>query len=375
MIAQTDRLLADLQLDPTNPRFGVSYEKGEPDQITILDNIADTYGIEDLLSSIALNGYYGSEPLVGIPDGESGKVIVVEGNRRLAACLILMKDPRAKNQTKRLSAYKSLIRHPFDTLPVIVYPTRRELLPYLGVRHIVGSSPWDSFAKAAWVSKVVADGGSKLTLRDIALMIGDKHGTIARMLEGFYFVQQLVDTGRFVPRESLRKGRGSSPEFPFSWIYTILGYRPARTWLDFREVEDSPTKTPVPENRLDRAEQLIQYMFGNSTKKIDPVISDSRELGELAKALLQPEVLALLGRGVKLSVARFESRPVEDRLATTLEEARYSLNVAWKLLGGKEVTSTTALALISPSKDVSQLAANVRKRVAEIAAGAEEIDG
>src|SRR5690606_25727507 len=101
--------------------------------------------------------------------------------------------------------------HPvIDPVPVICFEegdSSKELLSYLGVRHISASSPWDSYAKAAWISDVVAT--SRLSVAEVAQMVGDKHKTVSRLLEGYYFARQAEDRGVFRPTDSVRSGRGS----------------------------------------------------------------------------------------------------------------------------------------------------------------------
>ncbi len=219
--------LSDLHLDKTNPRLG-GHSSGLKNEIEVLDLIVDVFGVDDVLSSIAVNGYFDAEPLIGVEDRGKKGIRIVEGNRRLAACLILANDARAKNQQKRINEYRSLqAKHhqsAITKIPVLVYDAKdysKELLSYLGVRHIAASQPWDSYAKAAWVAMVLEQG--ELTLADVSQMIGDQHRTVARLLEGFYFVNKLQDTGRFNTSDSHRRGRGSNPDNPISLVYTAAG--------------------------------------------------------------------------------------------------------------------------------------------------------
>src|SRR5947208_1991677 len=90
-----DIALERLHFDPDNPRFaGEGNASGDQD---LLDQIVDKFGVEDVLSSIAVNGYMNTEPLVGVELPNDRGVCIKEGNRRLAALLILADDPRAKN--------------------------------------------------------------------------------------------------------------------------------------------------------------------------------------------------------------------------------------------------------------------------------------
>ena len=175
------------------------------------------------LVSIAVNGFFDSEPLVGIRLEKEKRIRILEGNRRLAACLILTGDARAAGQKRLREQYSKMHeengRKRVNPVPVIVYKGKnawKEVLPYVGVRHIVGFLEWDSYAKAAWVDQVLRD--HRLSLKEVMEMLGDKNDTARRMLAGYRFVNQLIRTGQFRPDQSQRKGRGSNPDYPFSWV-------------------------------------------------------------------------------------------------------------------------------------------------------------
>ena len=127
--------LTDLHFDARNPRFGPT-ETPFKDETKVLDYIVETFGVEDVLSSLAVNGYFESEPLIGIKEAGKEGIHILEGNRRLAACLILDRDPRSKNQKRRREYYGIIhSKHdnkPVNPVPVFVFegPTAsRDLLP------------------------------------------------------------------------------------------------------------------------------------------------------------------------------------------------------------------------------------------------------
>lgn len=96
-----DRLL----LDGDNPRFGEG--SGQSSQADILDYIVQKFGVTDVISSLAVNGYFEAEPMVCRDLGD-GDFVVAEGNRRLAACLILAGDPRASRQRSLAAQYRPI---------------------------------------------------------------------------------------------------------------------------------------------------------------------------------------------------------------------------------------------------------------------------
>src|SRR5690606_94524 len=81
----------ELRLDTKNPRFagiggGSRSEKG------IITHMLESADLRELIESIASNGYFSFEPLVVVDEGSSGKLTVIEGNRRVAA-IKLLRDP------------------------------------------------------------------------------------------------------------------------------------------------------------------------------------------------------------------------------------------------------------------------------------------
>src|SRR5262245_13522129 len=81
-----------LHLDPENPRLPTTLGDGDKE---ILNFIASTTAIEDLVNAIATNDFFPGEPLVVVPhESKDGHYTVVEGNRRLTA-LRLLQSPNA----------------------------------------------------------------------------------------------------------------------------------------------------------------------------------------------------------------------------------------------------------------------------------------
>ncbi len=362
-----DAPLADLHFDVHNPRFGSSAGRFK-NEVDVLDYIADNFELEDVLSSIAVNGFFESEPLIGTDEGRGG-IRVAEGNRRLAACLILADDPRAKNQEKRRAPFLRLQEHAgretVTSLPVAVFDKdEKELLPYLGVRHIAGNKPWDSYAKAAWIAHVL-DGG-ELTLEEITQMTGDRHRTISRMLEGYYFVHQLIDAARFVPSDSMRGGRGSNTEYPFSWVYTALGFNPIRQFLGIGERTDGPSKDPVPRDKLDNAQTFMSLLMGSKSDEREPAVPDSRDIPELAVCVGDNAKMRLLMKGKNVREVKELSRPANERVSTSLLDAIELLGQALTLLAEGSVTSQHLEEMFKISSRLKKLTNKVHEEIGKL---------
>jgi hypothetical protein len=367
--------LENLHLDATNPRLGAKAGQFRKES-DVLDTIVEVFGVDDVLSSLAVNGYFEAEPLVGVRiDKQEGQIRVAEGNRRLAACLILAGDVRAANQKKRTEQYQALQKKhhqaKITSVPVRILTNTKSLLSYLGVRHIAASQPWDSYAKAAWVAKVLDE--SALTLNDVTEMIGDQHQTVARSLEGYYLVNQLTKAALFNPADSERSGRGSNPEYPFSWVYTALGYGPVREWLKLPELTDSKEKTaPLKDKKTqEEASELLVFLFGNKSKNRRAAISDSRQISALARSIADPESLRMLKRGKTIEEVADLLKPAKQRIADGLLDAQEGLQSALTPLSQGEVEAADVADLIDPSKKVRFLAVEVNSKILKMVHGDE----
>ena len=367
--------LADLLLDGANPRFGVR-DAGHS-QTEVLDHIVAQFGVDDVLSSLVVNGYFEAEPVVCRRQPDSSAFVVVEGNRRLAACLILLGDERARNQERRQALFAPRWREyghpPINPIPALAFaPDEQQeaVLAYLGVRHIASSRPWDSHAKAAWIAKVVE--AKELSIARIAAMLGDRHRTVNRMLEGYYLVDQLTKSGHFLPENSIRKGRGSVPQFPFSWVYTILGYATIREFLNLST--DDAHRDPLRPPYLDGGGLLLRTMFGDRARGVSSAIEDSRQLGALASAFASPDKVCLLEQGKSLAETELLTQPIEKRLGESLATIRGELRDLAGRLSEQPVSEAVATAQLPASGRNRRSATELDRKLRAIAAG-EEDDG
>lgn len=370
--AITPYALADLLLDEDNPRFGMQ-DRGSS-QEALLDLIVEKFGVDDVLSSLAVNGYFTAEPMVCRQLEGANKAVVVEGNRRLAACLIITADKRAANQAKRTAEYRVVWEAhgcpPIDPVPTIMFgPHEQEdaILSYLGVRHIASSQAWDSYAKAAWIARVVEQ--NKLTVADVSSMIGDQHSTVARLLEGYYLVRQLQNEGMFQPEDSVRGGRGSVTDYPFSWVYTALNYRSIREFL--RLGDRQAAANPLDRATLPKGRLLLEAMFGNKSKGRNASLSDSRQIGLLANAVASPEKVHLLEQGKTVEEIETLTLPLEETLSQGLGQARDLLKELVTRLAASDLDKMQATTFLPLANQVRRLAADLEKRLKENAEGSD----
>ena len=166
-----------------------------------------------------------------------------------------------------------------------------------------------------------------LSLADISLMTGDKNSNIKTILAGYYFMAQLEENKLFSGENTLRKGRGSNVDYPFSWVYTLLGYTLVKDFLSLVVLDgDSISKSPIPRESLEKAKFLVDAMFGNTAEGKDSLLKDSRELGTLAVAVSTPQKYFLLKNGKKLEEVERITAPLKDRIDAVMFQCIESIN-------------------------------------------------
>ena len=370
--------ISELLLDPLNPRLGESAAETISQQ-KIISLIVNNFGIDDLLSSMSFNGYFEAEPLVC--QKRNGQYYIIEGNRRLVTCLILGQDPRAEDHIRDFKYFIDLHEKQgkpnVTNLPVVIFEENedpKKISAYLGIRHIVSTKDWDSFAKARWINETITN--QKISIKDISTMTGDKSGTIKSLLSGYNFMNQLEIERKFNRDTTVRKGRGSNVSYPFSWVYTLFNYPAARNFLEleFFNEEDKPKPRPIPESKLDDAVFVIDALFGNSSKGQDSLLKDSREIPRFAEALGNPEKVYFLKKGKSLLEVNNLTTNVNERLENIFFECIESLEDARDRItkDPKDITQKTIMESESKILHINKLLKSIRQQFMDIQSGSKD---
>jgi hypothetical protein len=188
--------IALLRFDPENPRFTPDSEFDTSNEIEVIKFYYRLADLGELIQSIATSGYLDIEPLIAL--SEKDTLIVLEGNRRLAALKVLT-EPKLASETGILLPPITLgVEGSFRHVSVYRVCQRDDARDFIGFKHINGPHRWDSLAKARfaanWFRKERERG---TTLRDIARRMGDRHDTIQRMVAGIYVLDQAESRNLF----------------------------------------------------------------------------------------------------------------------------------------------------------------------------------
>lgn len=163
----TKRLsVASLHLDEKNPRLGRETLARAPREI--IRYLFEHDKAMDVAQSIATRGFFPNEPLLAIK--EQGKLIVVEGNRRLAALKTLREpgllDGAMGRQMERLSKRVASLED-LGKVPVTIAPNRKATDRQIAGRHI--GTPvlaWEAENRASFILDKLAEGYSNDSLLD-----------------------------------------------------------------------------------------------------------------------------------------------------------------------------------------------------------------
>jgi hypothetical protein len=330
------RDLDDLLLDPENPRLTV---QGDATQEQLLKMLWRNEALEELAPSLSTR-YFTEEPVVVVASKkpkEKGKYVVVEGNRRVATLKLLLRPSErtaigatAFPQVKDKARVEAL-----ETVPTVEYATREEIVPYLGFRHITGVRTWNPYAKARYVAGLVEAG---TPLLQIEQAVGDTAKSIKRLYRNYVIYRQLVGTGY--------KAKNIDS---FSLLEVMIGQAKIQNYLNMpRGFPEKKTSTVIPNEFLPRLREVASYVFGDSARKEDAVITESRQISK--------ELAPVIGD----DSARTVLQKTRD-LSSALESIGGEVEVLLKKLRSLGRTAKVVLPLLPTHKTDATIRAELRK--------------
>jgi ParB/Sulfiredoxin domain len=307
----------ELYLDPRNPRLA-GKELSIDDQEAILGLLWQERAVNELVDSIASSGYWQHEVLFATR--EDGKLVVIEGNRRLAAVKLLLSDRlRGKVKAIGIPSISPEAKKRLVYLPVIEC-SREELWEYIGFKHVNGPQDWDSIAKAEYIARVHNEYG--VALEKIARTIGDKHQTVKRLYHGLMVLEQ-AEHQRVFDREDRWGTR-----FAYSHLWTGLGYSGIQAFLGLTD-QRKLKPDPVPARRLGELGEFCRWLYGSKNENRRPIIrSQNPDLRYLDEVLRSKTGIAALRAGLPLETSRKASQGDERLLREALVMAEQRLREA-----------------------------------------------
>jgi hypothetical protein len=359
--APTKVHVSQLGFDPINPRFTPDMDvdtRSPADVVRELDRRAD---LGELLQSIAESGYVDIEPLVVLED--NGRLLVLEGNRRLAALKLPLDPALAAEAGIKVPPMEESKRASLREVTVFRVADRKAAQDFIGFKHINGPHRWDSLAKARFAAHWFLrerNAGSGVTLRDIARRMGDRHDTIKRMVAGYFVLkqaekQELYDTQDRYP---------SSGPLPFSHLYIGITRPPIRDFLGLKDEtrSDDPQPEPVPAEHLPNLGRLMGWLFGSKQDERPPIVmSQNPHVRQLAEVLGNKAARAMLMAQDNLKAAYAQVEKPTNAFEKALTTAHTQLEIAQQKLEAYDGTSVTMLKIVSSIRSKAGLIHDVMK--------------
>jgi hypothetical protein len=324
-----------LDLDPENPRLPELVQGSS--QSALLSFLYENDVLEELIESYISNGYFPAEPMLVLPPDQDGRRLVVEGNRRLAALMILLQLPPAVEAGIRYDAEPPPPPESLDRLrhiPVVEIESRGELSDYLGFRHISGLKAWEPEAKARWLYRQVEqarqDGSA-----DPFYEVGRRVGSNARGVRSAYNSYNILRYGR----DELQLNRAD--------VNYVMKER-FGVWTRLLGTANVPRYIGIQGNAgtyeavRQQVEQLDPAKFAEVVSDLVPsrpggkaVLQDSRDATEYSTVIADDRARETLRRYGDLRLARevAEQGEIRNRLkgivssieSVTLDVARYTI--------------------------------------------------
>lgn len=310
----------DLHFDFRNPRIAEFMPTDKTPEKEIIKILWNVMGVEEIVLSIKASGFFTHEPLIAIK--ESGKNIVLEGNRRLAAVKCLL-EPQIADfvgiNKNTLSATKE-ITDSITTLPIIFVDDRKDAWKFIGFKHINGPAKWGSYAKAEYISQIKNE--FHIPLEEIASQIGDTHRTVQKLYQGLQVIEQAEKLGVF-DRRDIQANR-----LYFSHLYTGLTYEGYRDYIGIKGVPEDQ-EDPVPQDKKEELGEILTWIYGSKSKEIPALIqTQNPDIRRLEAVLGSREAIHALKDGVPLYQAYEISQPKDETFEQSLLDAKRALQKA-----------------------------------------------
>jgi hypothetical protein len=259
---------ASLFLDPRNPRIPPSPQPlAEPGLIEELVLHDDVY---PLARNIVANGFFPNEALIAVE--EENKLIVVEGNRRLAACKLLLSPEAAPTsfQARFKSLASTFDQNQIKTVPVLVPPSRDAAIPLIIARHTATQiQHWEPLMQARFYYSLLQTGAS---IEDVAKRFALTPSEIRASLSDHNLYQMACRLK--LPSDVAAKVRNPR-EFSITTLRRVFDTPKARQFFGVELREDGSIHGKIDPTEFEKAfSKVVQDVAGGNV--------DSRRLNSPA---------------------------------------------------------------------------------------------
>jgi len=314
--------LQDLFLDPKNARLGRENTSKNLSQAGILELMRD-WTLDELAVSFVESGFWPHEALLVVKEvvGRHEELVVIEGNRRLAALKCLFNAVKGGAVSGKWSQIAKGVKPSsdlFSRIPFIEVDSRQAIESFLGFRHVTGIKEWHPAEKAEFIARMIEQRG--MPYDEVMRKIGSKTSTVRQHYISYRLLLQMEATDAI----DLEK-----VEEKFSVLYLSLRTEGVQKYLGI-DIEATPAaaRRPVPRSKLKQLANFALWLFGDA--KTQPVVQDSRQVDNFGKILNSKKAVAYLERSESptFETAFRMSGGTESEVVDLIDQAADSLELA-----------------------------------------------
>ena len=322
--------LSEIFLDSMNPRLGGAAQDRELTQQEIYEHMRD-WSLEELATSFLESGFWAHEAVLCVLDESDGdkRLVVIEGNRRIAALMRLNKTYEGEEKSPKWLRLIEGVDEPtrmFAKIPYIRIAERSDVDSFLGFRHVTGIKEWRPPEKAAFIAKLINERG--ISYRDVMRRIGSKTPVVERHYIAYCIFTQMKEI------EGLDAGQVQDR---FSVLFLSLRRKPVQRFLGVENkfgIEPAEVPPPVDDEHLDHLREYSIWLFGDREKL--PIVRDSRQVDKFARVLASEDGLNYLravprpNLGTAFVIAGGDQEEVFDLIKTatfSLQDALSSIHL------------------------------------------------
>lgn len=314
----------DLKLDLYNPRLPKS--KQGKDNKTVIEYLLLEAATTELMESIGENDFFAGEMLLVVPDeSDNAKYVVVEGNRRLTAVLLL-------SNPELTSIRKTLVKEIADNakfkpkeLPCLVFPSRNDVQKYLGFVHITGKKPWRMLEKARYLYDISTNENFREVpfqqkCKEIARTIGSKYPYVRKILIS-YKLYKVVEDENFYQIDDL-----SDSTFYLNYFADGLLKDNIREFIGVDMLSEQPLKN-INHKQF---KELCLWWF-KKTEGVSRVLGDSDGMSKLNAVIGNEFALKAFREGANISEAYELTDDIDNQFRKKVRESLEAIEQADRL--------------------------------------------
>ena len=286
--------LNELYLDAKNPRLGRHHANGNLSQEEVLDLMRE-WVLDELAVSYLESGFWTHEALLVVKEELDGEIrlVVVEGNRRLAALMYLHQAVNGEQVPKKWSllvenANREFPEELFNEIPYLQVDSRQEIESFRGFHHVTGIKQWFPEQKAQYIAKLIDERG--MSYEDVTRKIGSYTSAVRHQYISYRLLLQMED---WLEDFSVEDAEGR-----FSVMHLALRTHGVQKYLQIDAFADpQDAQTPVPKTHLNALANFALWLFGNDEQP--PLFEDSRQSDNFSTILQSPEAVQYLENSKK----------------------------------------------------------------------------